>query len=76
MGRRCYVLLRSRHNVPIRCRTTETSWRRSTETSLGVSFRRNCDIAGTYSETSLRRCYDIFLPGGIIVETIQRIVNF
>ena len=50
MGRRCYVLLRRRYDVPIRRRrdTTETSWQRSIETSLGVSF-------GTY----LRRRWDV-----------------
>ena len=26
--------------------------------------RRTCDVAGTYKETSLSRCHDVFLPGG------------
>ena len=40
MGRRHYVPLRRRHDIPIRRREDVplTSWRRSTETSLGVSF--------------------------------------
>ena len=47
-------------------------WRRTTETSWGVPrrtrwvfpLRRNCNVAGTYRETSLRRWYDVLLPGG------------
>ena len=27
-------------------------------------LRRSCNIAGTYRETSLRRCYDVLLSGG------------
>ena len=67
MGRRCDVLLRRRRDVPIRCRG-DVPLRR-----LGgvprrrhwvFHLRRNCDVAGTYRETSLRRHYDVLLPGG------------
>ena len=49
MGRRCYVLLRRRHDVPIRCRGDVPLKR------LGdiprrrrwvFHLRRNCDVAG------------------------------
>ena len=30
-------------------------------------LRRTCDVTGTYRETSLRRHYDVLLPGGILV---------
>ena len=70
MGRRCYVLLRRRHDVPIRCREDVPLIR------LGdvprrrrwvFHLRRNCDVAGTYRETSLRRRYDVLLLVGNIV---------
>ena len=48
----------SHTNGMLYIRTTQTSWRCSTETSLGVSF-----------ETYLRHCWDIqrdvLLPGGL-----------
>ena len=56
MGRRCYVVLRRRHDVPIRCREDVPLIR------LGdvprrrrwvFHLRRNCDVAGAYRETSL-----------------------
>ena len=70
MGRRCYVVLRRRHDVPIRCREDVPLIR------LGdvprrhrwvFHLRRNCDVAGTYRETSLRRRYDVLLLVGNIV---------
>ena len=69
MGRRCYVLLRRRHDVPIRCRG-DVPLRRLGDVLRRCRwvfhFRRNCDVAGTYRETSLRRRYDIMLPGSNI----------
>ena len=70
MGRRCYVVLRRRHDVPIRCREDVPLIR------LGdvprrrrwvFHLRRNCDVAGTYRETSLRRRSDVLLLVGNIV---------
>ena len=70
MGRRCYVLLRRCHDIPIRCRGNVLLRR------LGdvpprrrwvLHLRQTCDFAGTYIETSLRRRYDVFLPGRFIV---------
>ena len=70
MGRRCYVVLTRRHDVPIRCREDVPLIR------LGdvprrrrwvFHLRRNCDVAGTYRETSLRRRYDVLLLVGNIV---------
>ena len=69
MGRRCYLLLRRRHDIPIRCR------RDVPLTRLGgvprrhrwvFLMRRNCDVAGTYRETLLRRRYEVLLAGGEI----------
>ena len=52
MGRRCYVLLRRHHDVPIRCRG-DVPLRRCWMFHL----RRTCDVAGTTDViiTSLRR---------------------
>ena len=67
MGRRCYVLLRRRHNVPIRCRA-DVPLRRLGEVPPRrrwvFHLRRSCDVAGTYRETLLRRSYEVLLPGG------------
>ena len=67
MGHRCYVLLRPRHDVPIRYRGDvplrplgDIPRRRRWVFHL----RRNCDVAGTYRDTSLGRRYDVLLPGG------------
>ena len=61
MGRRCYVLLRLHHYVPIRCRGDvplrrlgDIPWRRR----LVFHLKHNCDVAGTYEETSLQRRYN------------------
>ena len=68
MRRGCYVLLRGRPDVPIRCREDvplrclgDVPRRRR----LVFCLRRNCDVAGTYRETSLRRRYEVLLPGGV-----------
>ena len=57
MGRRCYVLLIHRYDVPIirrgdvpLKRLGDVSSRRSWVFHLG----RNCDVAGSYKETTLR----------------------
>ena len=70
MGRRCYVLSRRCHDVPIKCRGNvllrclgEVPPRRRWVFHL----RQTCDFAGTYRETSLRRRYDVLLPGRFIV---------
>ena len=58
MGRRCYVLLRRCHDVTIRCRGNVPPRRRWV-----FHLRRTCDVAGKYRETSLRRRYEVLLPG-------------
>ena len=60
MRRCCYVLLRRRHDVPIRYDgDVPSSWRRSIETSSGVSFetylRRRWDMKRDVVPTSPRR---------------------
>ena len=69
MVRRCYVLLRRRHDVPIRCRG-DVPLRRLRDVPRRrrwvFHLRCNCDVAGTYRETSLRRRCDHLLPGGYI----------
>ena len=59
MGRHCYVLLKRRHDVPIR-RLGDIPPRRRCVFHL----RGACDVAGTYRETSLRRRHDVLLPHG------------
>ena len=69
MRRRCYILLRRPHDVlircrgdvPLRCLGDVPSTRR-----WAFHLRRNCDVARTYRETSLRRRQDVLLPGGTI----------
>ena len=70
MGRRCYVLLRRRHDVPIRRRgdvplrrLSDVATRRRWVFHLG----RTCDVTGTYRETSLRRRHDVLLLGRLSV---------
>ena len=69
MGRRCYILFRRRHDVPIRCRG-DVPLRRLGDVPRKrhwvLHLRRNCDVARTYRETSLRRRYDVLLSGGNI----------
>ena len=75
MVRRCHVLLTRHHDVPIRCRGDvplrrlgDVPWARRWVFHL----RRNCDVAGTYRETSLPRCYDVLLPGGSVHYTFLK----
>ena len=67
MGRRCYVLLRRRYDVPIR-RRGDVPLRHLGDVPMRRRWvfhrRRTYDVAGTYRETSLRRCHDVLLPGG------------
>ena len=69
MGRRCNILLRSYHDVPIKCRG-DVPLRR-----LGnvpprrrwvIRLRRNCNVAGTYRKTSLQRRYGNLLSGRML----------
>ena len=66
MGRRCYVLLRHRHEVPVRCRG-DVPLRRLGDVPPRrcwvFHLRRTCDVAKTYRGTSLRLRYDVLLPG-------------
>ena len=67
LSRRCYVLMRRPHNVPIGCRGDVPLRRLGDVPSRRrwvFHLRRNCDIAGTYRETSLRCYHDVLLPGG------------
>ena len=61
------VLLRRHHDVPIGCRG-DVPLRRldgfPQKRCWVYHLRRNCDVAGTYKETSLRRRYDVLLLGG------------
>ena len=65
MRRRCYFLLRRCHDVPIRCRG-DVPLRRLGDVPLRrrweFHLRGTCEVSGTYSETSLRRRYDVLLP--------------
>ena len=58
MGRRCYVLLRRHHDVPIKCRG-DVPLRRLGDVPPKrrwvFHLRRTYDVVGTYRETSLRR---------------------
>ena len=69
MRRRCYVLLRRRHDVPIgRCGGVPL--RRLSDVPPRPRWvfhlRSTCDVAGTYRETFLRRRHDVLLPGGYL----------
>ena len=81
MGRRCYAFLRRCHDVTIR-RLGDVSRRRLGDVPPRrrwvIHFRRTCDVAGTYRETSLRRRHDVSLPGGVVFYTkyVLFIVNF
>ena len=77
MGHHCYVLLRRRHDVPIGCRE-DVPLRRLGDVPPRrrwvFHLRRTCDVAGTYRETSLGRCYDVLLPGWYRVHTYTFLV--
>ena len=59
LKRRYDVPIRRRGGVPLR-RPGSVSSRRRWVFHLG----RTCDVTGTYRETSLRRHYDVLMPGG------------
>ena len=67
MGRRHYVPMGRHHDIPIR-RREDVPLRRLGDVPLRrhwvFHLRRTCDVTGTYRETSLRRRYDVLLPGG------------
>ena len=66
MGHGCYVLLRHRHDVPVRCRGDVLMKRLGDVPSKGhwvFHLRRTCDVTGMYRESSLRRHHDVLLPG-------------
>ena len=74
MRHRCYVLLRRRHNVPIKRREDvplrhfgDVPTRRRWVFHLGST----CNVGGIYRETSLRRRYDVLLPGGFFISAIK-----
>ena len=66
MGRRHNVLLRRRHDIIMR--HGDVPLRRLGDAPVrrrwAFHLRHNCDVAGTYRETSLRRHQDVLLPGG------------
>ena len=67
VGRHCYVLLRRRYDVPIRCRRDAPLRRLGDVPSRRrwvFHLRRTCDVTGTYRETSLQRRHDVLMPGG------------
>ena len=70
MGRRHYVPMGRHHDIPIR-RREDVPLRRLGDVPLRrrwvFHLRRTCDVTGTYRETSLRRRYDVLLPGRFIV---------
>ena len=67
MGGRCYILLKRRHDVAIRCHG-DVPLRHLGDVLQRLRWvfhlRRNCDVAETYRETLLRRRYDVLLLGG------------
>ena len=69
MGRRCYALLRSCHDVPI-IRRGDVPLRRIGDAPPRrrwmFHLRCTCDVAGTYINTSLGRRHDVLLPGGAV----------
>ena len=67
MGGRCYILLKRRHDVAIRCHG-DVPLRHLSDVLRRLHWvfhlRRNCDVAETYREMLLRRHYDVLLLGG------------
>ena len=67
MGRRHYVPMGRHHDIPIR-RREDVPLRRLGDVPRRrrwvFHLRRNCDVAGTYRETSLRRGYEVLQAGG------------
>ena len=74
MGSCHYVPLRRHHNILIR-RREDVPLRRLGDVPLRrrwvFHLRRTCDIIGMYTETSLRRRYDVLLPGGFPLTIIK-----
>ena len=70
MGRRCYVILRRRYDVPIR-RRGDAPLRRLRDVPSRrrwvFHLRRTCDVSETYRETSLRRRHGVLMPGGYVL---------
>ena len=77
MGHRHYDLLRRRHDVPIR-NCEDVPLRRLGDVPLRcrwvLHLRYTCDVTGPYRETSLRRCDDVLLPGGAVVDQFLSII--
>ena len=75
MERRCYILLRPRHDVPIRC-CGDVPLRPLSDVPptrrLVFHLRRTCDVAGTSKETSLRRHYDVVFRLGSQLQHLLR----
>ena len=67
MGRRYYILLRNRHNIPIRRRGEVLPRHRWV-----FHLRRTCNVAGTYRKNSLQRRHDVMLPVGICILLTSR----
>ena len=73
MRRRCYVLLRRPHGVPIRCHGDVPLRRLDNVLSRRrwvFHLRLNCNVAGMYRETLLRRHHDVLLPDGTSLKFI------
>ena len=62
MGVSFETCLRRREDVPLRSLGDVPLRRRWV-----FHLRRTCDVTGTYRETSLRRRYDVLLPGGKVI---------
>ena len=71
IGGRHYVPMGRHHDIPIR-RREDVPLRRLGDVPLRrhwvFHLRRTCDVTGTYRETSLRRRYDVLLPGGLFAK--------
>ena len=73
VGRLCYVIFRRRYGVPIRhrgdaplrCLGDVPSRRRSV-----FHLRCGSNVTGTYRETSLRRPYDVLMPGEELISKV------
>ena len=77
MRHHCDVLLRCLHDVPIRCREDLPLRRLGDVPSKRLwvfDLRRTCDVAATYTETSLRRRHDVLVLGGLQMN-VQKFAN-
>ena len=74
MGRHHYVPLRRHQDIPIG-RREDIPLRRLGYAPLRPRWvfhlGRNCDVAGMYRETSLRRRHDVLLPGEKLIQNYQ-----